>query len=166
MVSYVNVINRTQKKVLSDFVRKISELFLYTYSEGRKLYSSGSLLVTIVFVTDSEMKKYNKTYRNKDVTTDVLSFCTEGGGVAVNRVKSGVMEEIDLGDVLISSGEVQRNSMRFNVSTNEELARVIIHGLLHLLGYEHEGALDEDEGEMLQLQEQFVKQFIDSGFIK
>ena len=166
MVSYVSVINRTQKEVPSDFAKEISELFLRMYSEDRGQRGCISVSTTIVFVTDSEMKKYNSEYRNKDVTTDVLSFCTGCDEAAIDKVEGDGGETCELGDILVSYEEVERNSIRFGVSTNEELARVIIHGLLHLLGHEHEGVLDEDRGEMLQLQEQFVKQFIDDGFIK
>lgn len=165
MVSQIRVVNRTNEKVPSNFVKKISGLFLKTFSED-KLWESQTLVsLTIVFVTDSEMQEMNKTYRNNDVTTDVLSFCTDRRDSYLYSEDLSGANELDLGDILVSYHKVKQNAIRYGALESEELARVVTHGLLHLLGYEHEGGIGEDQGKMLQLQESFIKHLVEKGFI-
>ena len=166
MVSYVSVVNRTKKEVPNNFVKEISELFLHSFTRDGKGESNGVFSSTIVFVTDGKMQRFNKTYRNKNVTTDVLSFCARGENIPVNSIDNGIEGGKELGDILVSLEEVKRNAIRFGVTMEEELARVVVHGLLHLLGYGHKGTLDEDGCEMLRLQEQFIDQLLKDGFIE
>jgi probable rRNA maturation factor len=77
-----------------------------------------SLLIT----GDAEMRSLNLQWRKLDRTTDVLSF--EGDAVV-------------LGDVVISLEQAMRQSERFEVPLEEEIARLLVHGILHLLGHDH-----------------------------
>jgi probable rRNA maturation factor len=84
----------------------------------------------IVFITDAAMRQYNRTYRGYDKSTDVLSFQGDGSY---------------LGDILISSETAYnqaRKSSTLSFQTN--IHRLVVHGLLHLMGYDHE----TDSGEM------------------
>lgn len=87
---------------------------------------SGNTELSIHFTDDSEMRSYNKSYRNLDRTTDVLSF------------PQGYDEQTNiLGDILISIDAVKRQADIYDVTIDEEIERLIVHGILHLLGFDH-----------------------------
>jgi len=80
------------------------------------------------------MKDLNRVHRNVDRTTDVLSF------PLYNSLKEMPADsEFLLGDVVINPHYAQRQAVTCGVSLNEELRRLLIHGFVHLLGYDHQG---------------------------
>ena len=82
--------------------------------------------VCLSFVSDGDMRELNRRYRKIDRTTDVLSFAQRDvDGVGV------------LGDVVISYDTAVRNSQRFSVTVEGEIRRLVVHGILHLLGFDH-----------------------------
>lgn len=82
--------------------------------------------VCLSFVSDGDMRELNRRYRKLDRTTDVLSFAQRDvGDVGI------------LGDVVISYDTAVRNSQRFSVTVDSEIRRLVIHGILHLLGFDH-----------------------------
>jgi len=100
--------------------------------------------IAFVFLSSTQIQEINAKYRHKDYPTDVISF------------EEGVDSEgILRGDILISLEEVEKNSKEFNCEFDQELRRVIIHGLLHLLGYDHE--TNDSNEEMLIYQEQILQ---------
>lgn len=80
---------------------------------------------------DRAMRSLNKRYRGKDKTTDVLSFTFREGPF------SNIRPEI-LGDIVISIPTARRQAGEAGASLDSEISRLLIHGLLHLLGYDHE----------------------------
>jgi probable rRNA maturation factor len=97
------------------------------------------------FVTDSEMLRLNDTFRHKPRTTDVLSFPSESRtrpGNLARRVYS--LRGQFLGDIAISPKVARRNVRAFHRTMATEICMLILHGVLHLLGYDHE----TDRGEM------------------
>jgi len=94
-----------------------------------------SLLIT----DDAEIAELNSTYRNKQKPTDVLSFSQQEG--------EGAAEGI-LGDVVISLDTAERQAVEYEVSVAEELQRLLIHGVLHLCGYDHENVPEAVAEEM------------------
>jgi len=89
---------------------------------------------TIAFVSDENIRKLNKQFRNVDKPTDVLSFPAE--------------EENNLGDIAISVETAAAQAKENGLTLDEEIAQLILHGLLHLSGYDHE----TDNGEMNRLE--------------
>ena len=81
--------------------------------------------LSVVFVDDEEMRKLNSDYRNINRTTDVLSFPQDGPDDSI------------LGDVIISIDTAVRRSKLQNLRIEREIHRLMIHGILHLLGYDH-----------------------------
>jgi probable rRNA maturation factor len=117
--------------------------------------------VSIFYCTDNYIQELNKLYRNRDEPTDVLSF---GGGEFFPRQSAKIIA----GDIAISTDSLKKNCLEFGVSPNEELKRLLVHGILHLKGYDHEKNLpdsnreDEEiklEEEMLVLQERILQIF-------
>ena len=95
---------------------------------------------TIAFVSDRRIKKLNKQFRATDKTTDVLSFPAETDGF--------VESEPNLGDIAISVERAEFQAKENGLSFDQEVAQLILHGLLHLCGYDHE----TDNGEMNSLE--------------
>ncbi len=87
--------------------------------------AAGSIDVNLV--GDRRIRQLNKTFRKKDKPTDVLAF----------PYKEPIGPGKLLGDVIISRETTRRNAKRFKVSYQAELKRLVIHGVLHVLGYDH-----------------------------
>jgi probable rRNA maturation factor len=107
----------------------------------------GSLAIRLV--SDVEMVRLNETYRKKKGATDVLSFPAEHRrrpSSLRHRLKK--VRAAELGDIAISPTMAKRNAKLFGRTLNEEIQILILHGVLHLLGYDHES----DRGEMEQLE--------------
>jgi probable rRNA maturation factor len=96
---------------------------------------------TIVFVSDRRMRELNRVWRGKRGTTDVLSF-SPGPDEFENPGGS------NLGDVVISVEQAARQAKENNLSLDQEISQLILHGLIHLCGYDH----STDKGEMDRLE--------------
>ncbi|HNR05461.1 MAG TPA: rRNA maturation RNase YbeY [Bacillota bacterium] len=115
--------------------------------------------VSISFVNNQEMRKLNKEYRNIDKETDVLSFpLAEFIEEELNTEDEGaeyIEEEIALGDIVISMEKAAEQSEEYGHSFKRELAFLLVHGMLHLLGYDHDE--EASEGEIFDKQEEILK---------
>ena len=118
--------------------------------------------VSVMFSSDSFIKALNFQYRNIDSSTDVLSFENDLEYEDGEKWKN-------VGDIVISLETLSKNAEYFEVSENLELKRLLIHGLLHLNGYDHgEEHIEknkEPECEMLKIQENLLKAFEDFTII-
>jgi probable rRNA maturation factor len=97
--------------------------------------------VTVAFVSDRLMRELNRMWRHKEGTTDVLSFPS-----AQDEFEKA--EGLSLGDVVISVEQAARQAREHGLEFDEEVSQLILHGLLHLCGYDHE----TDEGQMNRLE--------------
>ena len=92
--------------------------------------------VSVTFVSNQEIRNLNKTYRNKDAETDVLSFpLTSEDGTQEKNTETGA---IMLGDVVISLEMAVKQAQMFGHSLEREVGFLTVHSMLHLLGYDHE----------------------------
>lgn len=118
--------------------------------------------LSVTFVSDDTIQELNKTYRMKDEPTDILSF-VQSDDVADFAWPEIEFEEMPedpqeiriLGDMVISLDTLKRNALSFSVEPDEELQRLLIHGVLHLLGEDH--ATNEADEPMLVKQEQMLQ---------
>ena len=115
--------------------------------------------VSLHFCFDAFIKELNKTYRNIDSPTDVLSF--EMGETYIDENEK---TRYVAGDIVISVDSLKTNALNFSVSENEELKRLIIHSILHLSGMDHSD--NSKDQPMLVLQEDILKLFNDVKIIK
>lgn len=90
----------------------------------------------VIFVSDAKMRELNRTYRGKNKTTNVLAF--EGG------------------DIFISLPEARREAKKYGWTIRYEIARLALHGYLHLLGYDHKK--DKEAGRMERLEAKILKE--------
>ena len=93
--------------------------------------------LSILLTDDKNIRELNKQYRNKNIPTDVLSF-------SQNEGEENGLEHNLLGDIVISTSTAMRQSSEHNLSIDEEIVLLLIHGILHLLGFDHERS-DEDD---------------------
>jgi probable rRNA maturation factor len=94
--------------------------------------------VHIMIINDQEMQGINREYRKKNRATDVLSFPQYSPKQIRQGVSSREVAGTYLGDLVISSDTTIRQAQRFGVTVKAELIRLIVHGVLHLIGYDHE----------------------------
>lgn len=90
--------------------------------------------LSILITTDEEIRELNKAYRGKDEPTDVLSF----------PIGEKVGDRLILGDVVISLDTANRQAIEWGCDLEEEVERLLAHGIIHLLGYDHELGGEEE----------------------
>ncbi len=105
--------------------------------------------IDLTLCYNDTIQEYNKEYRQKNQPTDVLSFPIENDLIVSDEFA------LPLGSIVISVDYVIQNAKEFGHSNDDELALLFIHGLLHILGYDHE----IDNGEMREREAQIIKGF-------
>ena len=99
--------------------------------------------LSVLLVDDSEIRELNRKYLGRDRPTNVLAFPMEGP------------QPFPLGDVVISTETAEREACERGVSLEEEMALLLAHGVLHLIGYDHEG--DKEEALMRVKEEEILR---------
>ena len=132
----IEVVNRQRKRPMD------GERWRAFTTRALKVAPAGGAGVTVAFVSDRAMRELNRRWRGKRGTTDVLSFPAEQA--EFERETAGA----HLGDVVISVERAAAQAVEHGLEFEEEVAQLILHGLLHLCGYDHE----TDDGEMNRLE--------------
>lgn len=133
----VEIINQQRKiKIEVNDYQKFTEQVVNFINE-----SKGKSL-SIAFVSDKRIKELNKIFRDKNYATDVLSFPYEPDQFDFLETENF------LGDIVISLETAQKQAAENSLSLEAEVKQLILHGILHLCGYDHE----TDEGEMNELE--------------
>lgn len=132
-----------QKKVrlatrpLREFLRKTQRELKIANSE-----------ITIAFVSDAEIARWNAAYRKKKGPTDVLSFPATTGAIHPSLKKDGARPVEVLGDIAIAPETAKRYARKNGRSLQTEIRILMLHGVLHLMGYDHE----TDTGQMNRIE--------------
>lgn len=87
--------------------------------------------------SDAMIRKYNKEYRHKDKVTDILSFPYHPSLKAGTRIKVKADEDKNLGDIMIAPHYVEKDLPRWNQTFGKRMRVLLVHGICHLLGYDH-----------------------------
>ncbi len=118
--------------------------------------------LSIALVDDEEMHRLNRQYRGLDRSTDVLSFALQEAEEPHMQPasESSANTPLVLGDVIISIETTQRQAEEYEHTFEQELCRLLIHGILHLLGYDH--LIDEEARAMEALERQLAKLLADN----
>ncbi len=135
----IEVNNLTASPLDEKFLRKVAKIVLERESAG---WWRKNKDLSIAFVGPTRIKELNKKYLKRNKTTDVLSFLYDNGG-----------------EVVICLQEVRKNVKKFNLTFKKEITRVLIHGILHLLGYNHEKSKKKSE-KMERKQEYYLEKII------
>lgn len=149
----IEINNLTANSLNKEFLEKIAKMILEKENQKKNL--------SIAFVGTKRIKKLNKKYLKKDRVTDVLSFLEPE--IIFRKFKTGTPKEMEnLGEIIICLDEVKKNSKKFNYPLKKELARVLIHGILHLLNYDHEGSIKEAK-KMAKKENYYLDKIIKNG---
>jgi probable rRNA maturation factor len=110
----------------------------------------------IWITTNPTIRHYNKTYRNKDKPTDILSFPFHPTLKPGQKIKPKNPEDKNLGDLIISAQFVKKDApIRWNRSFEEQLTVLLAHGIAHLLGYDHE--TDQEFAVMQKVEKKLIR---------
>lgn len=150
-------IESTLLKIPSQSIRSIVRSTLKHVAEEIALSHVSELHVMVI--NDARMREINFEFRKKDKPTDVLSFPQYTPQEIRGSVKPQEPAGSYLGDLVISSETTIRQAKRFGVTVRAELARLIIHGILHLIGYDHEG-VPAREAQAMRRRERVLRELI------
>ncbi|ABX31570.1 protein of unknown function UPF0054 [Petrotoga mobilis SJ95] len=136
----INVINQQElREINSKKIKDIAKKVLLNE------VGKGNFELNILITDDKSITEFNK-YRGKSTPTDVLSF------------SYGLSEPV-IGDIVISVESIEKQAPDFGNSFEEEFYYILIHGLLHIVGYDHENS-EEDAKKMFEVQDQYFHQLI------
>ncbi|HHX23941.1 MAG: rRNA maturation RNase YbeY [Tepidanaerobacteraceae bacterium] len=143
--------NLQDKMVITQKMEELVKLIVdITLSEEEV---ADNVEVSIVFVDNNYIHRLNKEYRGVDAPTDVLSFAMREAVSENDNIAEFQTEEL-LGDVVISLERAYEQSIEYGHSFEREVGYLLVHGLLHLLGYDH--ILDDDKIIMRQKEEKIL----------
>ena len=125
-----------------EYLRDVIEYVLKKFNEENSI-------LNVIFINDEIMHEMNRDYRGIDRTTDVLSF-------ALNDNKRIETEINVLGDIYISIDKMKSQALDYEHSEKRELSFLCVHGILHLLGYDHMN--ESDEKVMFGLQKEILEE--------
>lgn len=139
------IINETNEDIKE--LEEIKKLVNFAL-EYQKLNNA---IFNIIIVDEEKIQYLNKNYRNKDSVTDVISFALEDDSTFIKT------DMRILGDIYICLKKAKEQSIEYGHSFLRELSFLTVHGLLHLLGYDHVN--EEDEKIMFKLQEMILNEY-------
>ncbi|MGE5653907.1 MAG: rRNA maturation RNase YbeY [Bacillota bacterium] len=150
----INVANEQDRfRVTGDMVALIERAVRTTL---RNELVEDEVEVSIVLVDDPYIQGLNAEYRGKDCPTDVLSFAMEEGDDEIEYDEGEAPEFRLLGDIVISLETAQRQASEYGHSCDREIAFLTVHGMLHLLGYDHGSEDDDAELELMVSKQEAV----------
>lgn len=141
--------NETEEKIDLKRVKDTLKKLVSYYGEKRDF--------SVTFVTDEEIQNLNREYRDIDSPTDILTFRLDDAPsfpISFDE-EDEIFEQEEMGDIFISLDTMRRNAEEFGVGEDEELSRLLLHGLLHLRGLDHK-TNDFEKEEMLKEQEEVL----------
>ena len=147
----IDFCNRQRKEQVGDDLRGLVAGALRAAFEYEGL--EGDAEVSVTFVSDAGIRRFNREYRGIDRATDVLSFPLFEGGDVEDAFDS---EEYQLGDVVLSLERARAQSELYGHSFEREVAFLCVHSALHLMGYDHERG-ESDEQDMRRRQRDIMK---------
>jgi probable rRNA maturation factor len=157
----IHIINYKEGYQKHNFLENITEYVEEILREFHKSHFD----LNIVLCGNSFIQSLNRKYRGKDYATDVLSFSQAQDGEEeffdlLEDLERDEEDDQPLGDIIVSIDKVIEQAKEFQVTEEEELARLILHGVLHLLGFDHEKS-KEEEKQMFEKEDFYI-----TGFFK
>lgn len=145
------IINNLQKKIeVSDRLKEIIKSIINTTITMENISNNGE--VSVIFVDNNYIQKLNKKYRKKDVPTDVLSFPVDEN--YKNKLEGfDLFDEEPIGDIVVSLEKAKEQAKDYNHSFEREVGYLVVHGMLHLLGFDH---LHEEDAKLMRKKEEAV----------
>lgn len=140
-------------KFIEEYKDKIDCLIRRAFElEGFKL---PNVYIGVGVVTEEEIKEINNEFRHVDRPTDVLSFPIFSKDELEKIKNEESAEEMSLGDIVLCMEVIEAHSVEYNTGFNREMLYMIVHGICHLLGYDHE--VEEEKKVMRDLEEKILE---------
>ena len=145
----IDVREGVESILADDEIGAICELVLREEDVTRPCFMSVSV------VDDDEMRDLNRTWRDQDRATDVLSLECE----RPDDPELGLDEPCELGDIVLAPSYIRRQAREFGTTPADECRLLLVHGILHLLGYDH---LSDDEAKVMESREDELVAMLDT----
>ena len=146
------IINFNLNKETMVFKKTIEELFKIALNQTGV---STDISANVVLVSAQKIKQMNKTYRDVDKVTDVLSFPMIDNFENLENEQDFAIGEVNIGDIYINLERAKEQAVEYGHSLKREFCFLALHGFLHLLGYDH--MVEQDEKEMFELQNKILE---------
>lgn len=137
----INIINQSKE---ARWTRYRSDFMRIANTTETLLHIKQTYYASIIFVTPQRIREINREYRHIDRPTDVISFASRDGEDAI------LTNDEELGDIFINIEAIQQQAHAYHHTLRREVCFLFAHGLLHLLGYDHMNATDEQVMNALQ----------------
>ena len=121
----IEINNPFEEKTSDDLIRGSAEKTLNTLRKIDVIDERCDFELSVAAVDEKEIARLNNQYRQKDQSTDVLSFCYENDGEKI------------VGELILCLDVIEKNAKSDRIETESELEKNIIHGILHIVGFEH-----------------------------
>lgn len=159
----INVFNETKEKIQNKLIKQIVDVI----SKSRQLNLPRLSSINLIIQSTKSITRLNKKLFNRDTPTDVISVNQPTAySLPPLLSRAGRQPTASIGDVYICPKVIKSNAKKYKVSYNEELARIIIHGILHLLGYDHKKPFGESKEKMFKVQEKLLVQLVKHDTLK
>ena len=140
------------ERTLPDISNLCKQVFATTFAfmakeESSELFATKAALnINLSLSNDKEVHRLNKEFRGMDKPTNVLSFANIDAPDFEEELASSD-DTLELGDIIIALETLEREAKEQNISLHDHLSHLLVHGLLHLLGYDHQ---EDDEAEHME----------------
>lgn len=148
----IDIVDQTETLTMEE-LQTVEGLLQFAAEEQRVPHNAE---VSVTFVTNEDIRVINRDYRGKDQPTDVISFALEEMGEDEVKIV-GAEVPPHLGDIIISVEKAREQAKDYGHSFQREIGFLALHGLLHLLGYDH--MTEEDEKEMFSIQKEILEKY-------
>ncbi len=143
----LNIVNRTKYRDLEQYYPELEKYYRKTLNV---LKMEDNYVLSLIICGPVTIRRVNREYRNIDAVTDVISFALLDSDDAVEYE-----DRVELGDIFINRNRTLSQAEEYGHSVKREFVFLFVHGLLHLLGYDHMN--EEEEKIMFDLQKKIVK---------
>lgn len=145
-----------QQTLTDELTQMVQDVLAYA---ANYLELEENCAMSVIIVDNEEIQNINREYRQKDAVTDVISFALEESVVEDDfpAIQEVMDESRELGDIFVSFQRAQEQAVEYGHSFKRELGFLVVHGFLHLNGYDH--MTDEEEAEMFDLQRDILDGF-------
>ncbi len=148
------------KKLVTEIAKTFSSItnkFTTKHKISKRIaQASKQSSCNLIAVSKRKIQLLNNELFDKNLFTDVISINASSN---THNLKLKT-QDLSLGDIYICPKVIKSNANDFSLPYKEELARIIIHGILHLLGFDHKESFGESEEEMFQVQEEIVRKVL------
>ena len=131
-----------EDKVIKNFEKKLDKTLQQILDSTKSVFAKNNILISISFSGDKQVSELNKNFRNINKPTNVLSFPS---------TEMNVRNNYFLGDIIFSSQTITEEVKREKKNFEDHLTHLFVHGVLHLLGYDHETEYDANIMENLEI---------------